>query len=58
MVPVVPRPPMLSWAQARRMLVALGVPFHDHCRSIASIATGEGPFVAIIGADHANVHAL
>jgi hypothetical protein len=40
------------------MLLALGVPFHDHCRSIAPMATGEGPFVAIIGADHANVHAL
>ena len=40
------------------MLLALGVPFHDRCHSIAPIATGEGPFVAIIGADHSSVHAL
>jgi hypothetical protein len=40
------------------MFLALGVPFHDHCLFIAPIATGEGPVVAIIGADHANVHAL
>ena len=31
---------------ARRMPLALGVPFHDHCRSIAPMATGEGPFVS------------
>ena len=40
------------------MILALGVPFHDHCRFIAPMATGEGPFVAIIGVHHANVHAL
>jgi hypothetical protein len=38
------------------MLLAFGVPFHDHCRFIAPIATGWRPFGATIGPEHLSVH--
>jgi hypothetical protein len=35
---------------------AHGVPFHDHCRFIAPIATGWCPFGATIGPEHPRVY--
>jgi hypothetical protein len=53
--PEAPQPSSRFGLQARDNN-ALGVPFHDHCRFIAPIATGWCPFGATIGPEHPSVY--